>query len=120
MTTTVKIKRKSNIRERRNRPRKVKMNFSKVNESVKINKSSTNIVNVIKDTSQTIIDKAKANLFGSPEINPSPKNQSATKVKTNLQTLHNKNLTEIPNDMILHENDVNQNQNSKSSSKKTK
>ena len=76
MTTTVKIKRKSNIKERQNRPRKVKMNFSKVNESVKINKTSNNIVNIIKDTSQNIIDKAKSNLFGTPEINLPTKNQS--------------------------------------------
>ena len=108
MTTTVKIKRKSNIRERRNRPRKVKMNFSKVNESVKTNKASTNIVNVIKDTSQTIIDKAKANLFGTSEINTSPKSQLEINVKKNSITSHEKNLIEIPKDTSLQKNDINQ------------
>ena len=59
MTTTVKIERKSNIRERRNRPRKVKMNYSKINDTIKTNKTSNTVVNVIKDTSENIIDKKK-------------------------------------------------------------
>ena len=113
MTTTVKIKRKSNIKERRNRPRKVKMNFSKVNESVKINKTSNNIVNVIKDTSKNIIDKAKANLFGTPEINLPTKNQPEINDKTNHQTHYNKNSTKILDDTILQEKDSNQNETNK-------
>ena len=114
MTTTVKIKRKSNIKERQNRPCKVKMNFSKVNESVKINITS-NIVNVIKDTSQNIIDKAKANLFGTPEID---QNQPEINDKTNHQTHYNKNSTKILNNTTLQEKDLNQNETNKASSTK--
>ena len=62
MTTTVHIKRKLNIQERQNRPSKVKRNYSKVNDSIKTNKIS-NIVNVIKDTSQSIIDKVVKRSF---------------------------------------------------------
>ena len=82
MTTTVKIKRKLNIRERQNRPRKVKINYSKVNDLTKTNNTSKTMVNVIKDISQNIIDKAKTNLFGTPETSVITKNPLELNDKT--------------------------------------
>ena len=106
-TTTVKIKHKSNITERQNRPRKDKMNYSKINDSIKSNKTSNTIVNVIKDTSQNIIDKAKANLFGTPETSVITKNQLKLNDKTPFQSSDKNNSTLT--DTIPHKNESNQN-----------
>ena len=111
MTTTIKIKRKSNIRERRNCPRKVKLNYSKANDSTKANKTSNTIVNVIKDTSQNIIDKAKANLFGTLENSVITKNQLEINNKTSFQSSDNSNssLTDtIPQKKELNQNKITQ------------
>ena len=119
MTTTIKIKHKLNIQERQNRPHKVKMNYSKVNNFMKTNKTS-NIVNLIKDKSQNIIDKAKAkaNLFGTPEISVITKNKLELNDEKIFQSPDSNNSTNILVNTIPHRKELNQNKIIKPSSTK--